>query len=252
MRHAPCCVAVLRRAAATRLPETGPPMTIARCALAFLLSLGGTAPQARESTCYGTPERGRIEDAVSLPLDGANFEAYSTLGWAAGRTYVHSRVHAAVLAAFAQLQRSAPDKVFVYGETGRSGGGHFPPHRTHRNGLSVDLMVPVLREGRSVPLPRSLLNRYGYDLEFDDAGRLGEHRIDFEALAAWLDALEAAARDQGIGIRRVIFEVPLQRHLFATATGRRLRDRIAFSTRPAWVRHDEHFHVDFAVPCERG
>lgn len=220
-------------------------------ALALLLLLSPEAG-ARESTCYGTPERGRIADAVSLPLDGANFEAYSALGWAAGRAYVHSRVHATLLAAFERLQRLVPQARFVYGETGWARGGPFQPHRTHRNGLSVDLMVPVRRDGVPVPLPRSPFDRYGYDLEFDDAGRLGDYRIDFETMAAWLEALDAAAREQRIGIRRVIFEVPLQRHLFATATGRGLRGRIPFSTRPAWVRHDEHFHVDFEVRCERG
>lgn len=29
-----------------------------------------------------------------------------------------------------------------------------------------------------------------------------------------------------------------------------LDGKLRFSTRPAWVRHDEHYHVDFAVPCQ--
>lgn len=47
----------------------------------------------------------------------------------------------------------------------------------------------------------------------------------------------------------MIFEVPLQKHLFATPEGAGLQQRMAFSTRQAWVKHDEHYHVDFELPC---
>ena len=124
-----------------------------------------------------------------------------------------------------------------------------PPHKTHRNGLSVDFMVPVRRDGKSVPLPGSARNRYGYDLQFDDRGRMGAYAIDFEALGEHLYQLDKAARANGIGIGRVIFEVPLQRHLWKTRRGPWLRRHLVFSRRPAWVRHDEHYHVDFAVAC---
>ena len=29
-----------------------------------------------------------------------------------------------------------------------------------------------------------------------------------------------------------------------------LKDNIQFSKRRSWVRHDEHYHVDFAIPCK--
>lgn len=47
----------------------------------------------------------------------------------------------------------------------------------------------------------------------------------------------------------MIFEVPLQQHLFATADGADLKKLMPFSTKPAWVKHDEHYHVDFELPC---
>jgi penicillin-insensitive murein endopeptidase len=111
--------------------------------------------------------------------------------------------------------------------------------------------VPVLDlDGRSVPLPTHALNRWGYDVEFDGGGLTEELRIDWEAMADHLAALDRAAGEHGVGIARVIFDPELQPFLRATEAWPGLRGRVELSVRRAWVRHDEHYHVDFAVPCE--
>lgn len=136
-------------------------------ALTFLLGLALIALRAyaspdQASQCYGTTARGRIEGAVVFPEAGKNFQPYSRLGTALGRTYVHSKILDVVLAAYSALERTMPNAHFVYGETGVKSGGRFRPHRTHQNGLSVDFMVPVLdKADRSVPLPTSVLNQFG-------------------------------------------------------------------------------------------
>ena len=217
---------------------------------AILFALIAAPAVGAESTCYGTPSNGRLENGEQLPASGPNFTSYSSIASLAGRTYVHSKVQAAIVAAYKALETSAPGTVFVYGETGWKAGGRFRPHRTHQNGLSVDFMVPVLKEGKSVPLPTSPLNKFGYNLEFDDSGKLDEYVIDFAAIAKHLLALQEAASRQGAKIGRVIFEVPLQKHLFATPEGAQLKEKMRFSTKQAWVKHDEHYHVDFELPCE--
>ena len=206
---------------------------------------------AMESKCFGTTSNGRIERAVSLPLSGENFSSYSFAGWSIGRTYVHTKVRSVLLGAFEQLEAAALGKVFVYGETGAENGGRFAPHKTHQNGLSVDLMVPVVLKGTSVPLPGGMLNRYGYDIEFDGKGKFGEYQIAFEALGELIYQIDRTARKNKVGISRVIFEVPLQKLLWRSARGAYLKNNVVFSTRPAWVRHDEHIHVDFAISCGR-
>ena len=45
-----------------------------------------------ESTCYGTTANGRLKNGVKLPVSGPNFESYTSLGSALGRTWVHNRV----------------------------------------------------------------------------------------------------------------------------------------------------------------
>jgi penicillin-insensitive murein DD-endopeptidase len=216
----------------------------------FILYVLSTSVEAAQSVCHGTPAHGRIEHAVPLPENAGNFRAYSRAGVALGRTYTHTRVVDAITDAYAALARSAPDKIFVYGETGFEKGGPFKPHRTHQNGLSVDFMVPVVdAKGRSVPLPGRAANRYGYDIEFDANARYRDLRIDFEAMGEHLYALDRAGRRSGAPIDRVIFEPAFLPKLFATRRGPFLRDRIAFVRGKVWWRHDEHYHVDFAVPC---
>jgi penicillin-insensitive murein endopeptidase len=214
-------------------------------ALSLLLSTSSSAA----SRCYGTPSHGRLEQAVALPSSGANFESYSLWGELAGRTYVHSRLAELVLSSYYQLYQQDPSRRFVYGETGRKTGGPFKPHRTHQNGLSVDFFVPVTQAGQAAELPRSLLNRYGYDIEFDARGRYRDYQIDFAAIALHLQSLWQLGQQRGIGIKSVIIEPAFIPLLLNTPAGKNLGQRIAFFPRRPWVRHDEHYHVDFSLPC---
>jgi penicillin-insensitive murein endopeptidase len=202
------------------------------------------------STCYGTVAHGRLEQGVQLPKEGANFAAYSTLGVQLGRTFVHDAVRDVVVATYRTLEQAAPGKTFVYGETGLAQGGPIRPHKTHQAGLSVDFMVPVLNAaGASVPLPGNVTNKFGYGIEFDKSGRFEDLRIDYEAIAEHLYQLSRTADAHNIGITRVIFDPVLTPPLFATRRGPYLRQHLHFMKERPWIRHDEHYHVDFAVGC---
>lgn len=221
--------------------------------LVFLMNAAcPVATGAAKSVCRGTPEKGALENGCKLPTAGPNFETYSRLGSSLGRTYVHCTVAETVVSAYDALAHKQPELSFIYGETGWSSGGRFRPHKTHQNGLSVDFFVPVRdRNGKSVALPTDVTNKWGYLIEFDKRGRFGELAIDFEAMAAHILALDKAARSRGIGIRRVIFDPELQPFLRKTKLWSELENKVKFSTGRSWVRHDEHYHVDFAVPCQR-
>lgn len=183
-------------------------------------------------------------------MEGPNFSPYSRLGVQMGRTYLHAAVRDVVVDAYGALATAARGKVFVYGETGKESGGEIKPHRTHQSGLSVDFMVPVVdATGASVPLPGNAFNKFGYGLEFDAAGSAGRVKLDFEALAEHLYQLQVAAKRRGISVARVIFDPQLSRLLFKTKRGAELKKTLPFMKRPAWIRHDEHYHVDFALPC---
>lgn len=164
---------------------------------------------------------------------------------------MHSSVGEVVLEAYAALEKTMPGTVFVYGETGTEEGGEFDPHKTHQNGLSVDFMVPVLNEdGESVSLPTSVLNKWGYEHEFNNDGELDDLRIDFEAIAEHIYQLHLAAMKRDGDLWRVILAPELQPYLKATNRWSYLEKNIEFSSKRSWVRHDEHYHVDFDFNCE--
>lgn len=206
----------------------------------------------KESTCFGTSSHGRLEGGVAIPESGPNFSPYSSLGVALGRTHAHSKVAAVVGAAYRTLESSAPDTIYVYGESGWARGGRIKPHRTHQNGLAIDFMVPVInRNGKSVPLPTGITHKFGYSIEFDANARYEDLSIDFDAIAEHLHALHQAAQADGIGIKRVIFEKAFIPKLYATRRGGFIKSSIFFMQTEPWIRHDEHYHIDFDVPCKR-
>jgi penicillin-insensitive murein endopeptidase len=188
---------------------------------------------------------------VQLPVSGYNFVSYSKIARIAGRTYVHSAVKKIIVNAYKDLEVEQPEKVYKYAETGLEDGGQFKPHKTHRNGLSVDFMTPVTdNKGGSVHLPTHLFNKFGYDIEFNEGNLFDDLSIDFEALAAHIVSLHKQAKKSGYDLWRVIFAPELQPNLFKTKYADYLNKHIKFSTKRSWVKHDEHYHVDFSVPCE--
>jgi penicillin-insensitive murein DD-endopeptidase len=223
-----------------------------QCCCLFILLIAVLAGSVRavDSQCFGDTANGRIENAVKLPVNGVNFRTYSTLGHATGRTYVHSRVADIVTTAYKALERDTPSVIYVYGETGWASGGRIRPHRTHQNGLSVDFFVPVRNKAnQSVPLPTGATNKFGYAIEFDSNGKFGDLTIDFFALAEHLYQLNVAAKARNTSISLVIFDPPYLSKLFATSRGSYLKANVPFMKGQAWVRHDEHYHVDFQIPC---
>ena len=214
--------------------------------------LFSTNIMAVESICYGTTKNGRLVNGVKLPSKGKNFISYGVIPVQAGRTYVHSKVKKVVVDAYNLLSKEQSNKVYKYAETGFKKGGQFKPHKTHRNGLSIDFMVPVIdKQGKSVRLPTNPLNRYGYNIEFDKQGKYKEYQLDYEALGAHIVALHKMARKNGIDLWRVIFDPELQPYLYKTRYGEYIKNNIKIPKKKSWVRHDEHYHVDFIVKCKK-
>lgn len=221
-----------------------------RDAIAIVATAALLCSPAHASICYGTVANGRLYEGVQLPVQGTNFVPYSQIGVQLGRTHVHSVVRDIVVDAYSWLEKAAPGKTFVYGETGLISGGRMRPHRTHQAGISVDFMVPVLdNANRSVRLPSTPSNKFGYGLDFDNRGRMLGLRIDFDSMAEHLYQLNLAAKQHNATIERVIFDRILLDELLKTRRGADLRRDIPFMKARPWIRHDEHYHVDFGVRC---
>lgn len=113
------------------------------------------------------------------------------------------------------------------------------------------LKMPVVdAAGHSVRLPGGVSNKFGYGIDFDAKAKYEGYTIDFEAIGEHLYQLDAVAKAKGFGIALVIFDPALMPSLFATKRGDYLKAKINFMKGKAWVRHDDHYHVDFAIPCK--
>lgn len=219
--------------------------------LVLFILLSPLVALAETSVCYGTTSNGSLENGVQLPAGGKNYEGYSSIARLAGRTYVHSAVRDIILSAYKELETEQPSKVYKYAETGFKEGGQFKPHKTHRNGLSVDFMTPVIdQSGKSVHLPTNPLNKLGYNIEFDENDRYDDLVIDYEAIAAHVVSLHKQAKQDGHDLWRVIFDPELQPNLYKTKYANYLKENVQFSKKRSWVRHDEHYHVDFSIACQ--
>ena len=204
------------------------------------------------STSTGRLSAGRLVHGHVMPPWGRGHITYSFMGAALGRQYMHGAVLATLADAFAARAEAVPGQRHVLGETAVRGGGAFHGHRTHQNGLSVDVFMPV-RNGadRRVILPTWPWNGFGYWWEFDEHGNAGGYRIDFDELGAFLVELDRRARVHGLDIVRVIIAPEYVPLLLRGAAGPRLGHIAAKLTRRAvWVRHDEHVHIDFATTDE--
>lgn len=219
-------------------------------ALAWLRPAGNRDVPSKKS---GRPGRGSIDHTWAMPPSGEGFATYSYLGAALGRQYVHRSVAETLRRGFARAAAQQPGRSFQLAETGWRRGGRFRPHRTHQNGLSVDILMPARDEaGRPAQLSTWPWRLFGYGWEFDATGRSGSLHIDFESLATLLLALDAAAAENGLRIELIIVTPEYIPLLLATPSGRKLSSLSSrFMRHAAWVRHDEHVHVDFALSGDR-
>ena len=241
-------------------PKTPAPSTRRRLALVAILvaagwlaAVGGAharvtldTPTVSRST--GSPAAGHLENGHPLPPSGYGFVTYSYLGSALGRQYVHGAVRDLLVEAFGACAKARPDRRFVTGETGWPRGGSFWPHHGHENGLSVDVFMPVRDEaGQARALGTWPWNRFGYGLELDAAGKIGDLHVDFDDLGMLLVELGARAPAFGLRVQQIIVAPEYVPLLLASQTGRTMGTLAStLQRKPVWWRHDEHVHVDFA------
>jgi len=201
-----------------------------------------------ESRSKGNIADGTLLNGKRIPSKGDNFITYSYIGSLIGRNGVHSKVRDVILDSFNQIYQDYPEYKFVIGECSWLSGGQMKPHRTHQNGTSVDFLVPIRDEDNEINyLPTHIFNKFGYALEFDSLGASESMKIDFNAMGLHLYYLHKSCIANNIKIGLVIFDPKLQRLLFETEWGAKVKPLMRFTTKSVWVRHDEHYHINFKV-----
>jgi len=205
------------------------------------------------SKSTGTVSAGKLENGKLMPFQGANFFYFDTLSYLNGRAFVNDKVKKTILETYKEFETLMPERHFCVMECSNQHGGELYPHHTHQNGLSVDFMSPLLKNG----IPYYDLDTMGPDhywLDFDaDGNHMNDKTIsvDFNLIAQHILVLEKKARIYGLKISKVIIKIEFKDNLLATENGKLLSTSgiyIVKSLTPLINSlHDDHYHIDFEI-----
>ena len=205
------------------------------------------------SKSVGTVSNGSLVNGKLLPFSGSNFRYFDTTSYLNKRAFVHDKLLKTVLSCYQEFEHVFPGHPFCIMECSNEKGGKIAPHHTHQNGLSIDFMTPLMKDGKSYYALDSLGAEH-YLLEFNSEGKNSDDasiQIDFETVAHHLWILEQEARKNGLKISKVIWKLELKDELFATEYGKKLKaQNIYFAQNLTPIinsLHDDHYHVDFEL-----
>ncbi len=188
--------------------------------------------------------RARLVGAVQLPRDKAYYLRRPSRAY--GRPHVVEMTKAAI----ASVRRRHPGvHRLAVGDISSEHGGALPGHRSHRRGLDVDLGLYFERPPRAYPKRFVAADAGPLDLAatwslletfYEQSARAGGPKVIFLDFAVQ-GRLYHHARKRGVSRQRLreILQYPHGRHKAA-----------------GFVRHepahDDHMHVRFGCPSERG
>ncbi|MFM7021823.1 MAG: penicillin-insensitive murein endopeptidase [Flavobacteriales bacterium] len=203
------------------------------------------------SSSKGTYSNGTLENGKLMPFHGDNFTYFSQTSYLSGRAFVHSKVKKTVTDTYARLATLKPGRKFGLMECSNKKGGKLWPHHTHQNGLSVDFMMPLIKDGK----PYYELDDKGPDhylLDFNDKGQYSKDTtisIDFNLVAQQIVLLDEQARKNGLHVKKVIIKIELKDELYSTTYGKKLKAKDIYVVKALTPTindlHDDHFHIDF-------
>lgn len=213
----------------------------------YAMNKGDDAP----SKSTGSVSNGTLQNGKLLPFNGSNFTYFDRVSYLASRGFTCDFVAETITKSYARLEVVHPKRRFYLMEMSNKEGGKISPHRTHQNGLSVDFMMPKLKNSEP-DYSLDTLGRMHYLLEFDNSGAYEEDKsisIDFDLIAEHLLILNEEAIRLGSKIEKVIIKVEYKDELFGTPNGKKLKESgiyIVQGLNPLINRlHDDHYHVDF-------
>jgi penicillin-insensitive murein endopeptidase len=204
-----------------------------------------------KSTSTGHVVNGKLINAYKLDLYGNNYSYFSYFSYyMLGMCFTNSSVYQCLKDAMKTLEVSCPNRHFYIMELSRIYGGKSLLHQTHRNGMSVDLMVPKINKNNKPCYFYDHAGLFHYLNEFDSDGHLKldkSVKIDFDALAELIFAVQKAASENGLKISQIIIRDEIKDNLAKTATGSKIAYLMRSYPNNKFVNkmHDDHIHVDF-------
>ena len=203
------------------------------------------------SKSLGSVSNGSLKNGKLVPFQGKNYSYFDKTSYLSGRAFLNSKVLSTILEGYKNLETAQPDRTFKIMECAHKHGGKLWPHQTHQNGLSIDFMMPKLKDFK----PYYGLDTLGinhYWLTFNNRGQYKKDTsisIDFESIAQHILILKETVKKHKLKIQKVIIKVELKDELFKGKYGKKLKESgvyIVKSLSPTInALHDDHYHIDF-------
>ena len=219
----------------------------------FVAFVNANKENSTPSISLGTVSNGSLQNGKLIPFKGKNFYYFDTSSYINERAFVNDKLKKVIIATYKQLDTLFPSRNFVVMECSNKNGGKISPHKTHQNGLSIDFMIPLMKNNKAYYALDSLGANH-YLLNFENNGCYSQDKsisVDFNLLAKYISTIEKNARKQGLKISKVILKTEYKNHLFASTNGENLKKMniyFAMSLTPLLnALHDDHFHVDFEL-----
>lgn len=205
----------------------------------------------KPSISKGIVSNGTLVNGKLVPFSGSNFQYFDTMSYLLGRAFVHSSVKSILKNSYQNLAITFPEHHFFIMETSNECGGKLDPHKTHQNGLSVDFMMPMLKNGKEYK-GLDTVGTSHYFMSFDDSGKYSEDasiQINFDIVAKHILELDKEARKHGMKIEKVIIKLELKDELLTSKYGEELKNSGIYIVKNLTPLinsiHDDHYHIDF-------
>jgi len=204
-----------------------------------------------ESISLGTVGKGSLINGKLIPFNGKNFQYFDTNSYLSGPAYVNNKVLKTILHSYRALDSVDIHRKFYIMECSPKNGGNLFPHKTHQNGLSVDFIMPLIKNNKPYYGLDTIGTTY-YFITFNQNGRYNKDTtvsIDFNLVAQQILTLEKSANIYGLRIAKVIINTFFKEELFATTFGKELKNSGIYIVKNLdnYTNnfHDDHFHIDF-------
>lgn len=205
---------------------------------------------ALPSKAIGTVGKGSLQNGKLIPYYGKNYTYFDSLSYFEGRAFTHELVRDIILNSYDSLAQLCDNHFYLMELSNKEGGKMFP-HHTHQNGMSVDFMMPMLKEGKTYT-GLDTLGADHYWLKFDNSGKWTEDprvSVDFNLIARQVLILDAEAKKLGLKVAKLIVKIEYKDELFETEYGKQLKESGIYVVQKLTPMvnelHDEHFHIDF-------
>ena len=96
----------------------------------------------------GSVSRVSLENGTLIPYSDSDFTYFDTASYLSGRAFTHHLVAQTVINTFQTFKSNGEKRKFSIMEFSNEHGGKLFPHRTHQNGMSVDMMMPLMKNGK--------------------------------------------------------------------------------------------------------